>query len=68
VRGAGVLSPPAPHIDRGAKRQFYAVWRALLLDAYRHTGGAYGLAQRMEAAGPVALPPFNDLALVPAVI
>jgi len=71
-----ILSPSTAQTDRGAKRQLYARYGvpyywiadpdARTIEAYRLTGGAYQLAQKMEGEGPITLPPFTDLVLVPA--
>ena len=71
-----VLSPSTTEIDRSTKRQLYArhgvphYWivdpEACVVEAYILSEGRYQLATR--AAGPeaVSLPPFPDLAFVPA--
>ncbi len=73
-----VLSPSTTQIDRGVKFQLYArhgvacYWivdpEARSIEAYRLAGGAYELAARMEGTGPISLPPFLDLLLVPGSI
>lgn len=71
-----ILSPSTTQIDRGVKFQLYArhevpyYWivdpEARSIEAYILTGSAYQLAARLEGAESVSLPPFPDLALVPA--
>lgn len=71
-----IVSPSTTVIDRSTKRQLYArhgvryYWivdpEARAIEAYVLSAGGYQLAAR--AAGPeaVSLPPFPDLAFVPA--
>ncbi len=71
-----ILSPSTIQIDRNVKFQLYArhgvpyYWivdpNAQSIEAYTLTGGAYQLTARLEGPQPVSLPPFPDLALVPA--
>jgi Uma2 family endonuclease len=71
-----ILSPSTIQIDRNVKFQLYArhgvpyYWivdpDAQSIEAYTLTGGAYQLTARLEGPQPVSLPPFPDLALVPA--
>jgi Uma2 family endonuclease len=71
-----ILSPSTTQIDRGVKFQLYArhgvpyYWivdpEARSIEAYALTGEAYQLTARLEGSEPAALPPFPDLALVPA--
>jgi Uma2 family endonuclease len=73
-----ILSPSTIQIDRGVKFQLYArhgvpyYWivdpEARTVEAYRLTEGTYQLAGRLVGSEPVSLPPFPDLALVPASI
>jgi len=70
-----ILSPSTTRIDRRTKRELYArhgvpcCWlvdpesRAIEVLALGAEG--YSLAARVSGAGPVSLPPFSDLALVP---
>jgi len=71
-----ILSPSTAQLDRGAKFQLYArhgvphYWivdlEARSIEAYTLTEGAYQLTARVSGPGPVSLPPFPDLELVPA--
>lgn len=71
-----ILSPSTIQIDRGVKFQLYArhgvpyYWivdlQARSIEAYRLMEGTYQLTGRLEGSEPVSLPPFLDLALVPA--
>jgi len=73
-----ILSPSTIQIDRGVKFQLYMrhgvpyYWivdpDARRIEAYTLTGGAYQLTARLEGSPPASLPPFPDLALVPASI
>ncbi len=71
-----ILSPTTTIIDRSTKRQLYRrhgvpyYWivdpEARTVEAYVLAEGSYQLATRAFGAEPVSLPPFPDLALVPA--
>lgn len=71
-----ILSPSTVQIDRSVKFQLYArhgvphYWivdlEARTIAAYRFAGGAYERAASMQGSAPAFLPPFPDLALVPA--
>lgn len=71
-----ILSPSTTNIDRSTKHQLYRrfeipyYWivdpEARTVEAYGLAEGAYQLLQRASGAAAVALPPFPDLALVPA--
>ena len=71
-----ILSPTTTLIDRGTKRQLYArhgvpyYWivdpEARTIEAYLLSEGGYQLATRAAGFETVSLPPFPDLALVPA--
>jgi Uma2 family endonuclease len=71
-----ILSPSTVQIDRGVKRQLYArhgvphYWivdlEARSIEAYRLVERAYERAADLQGSGPAFLPPFPDLALVPA--
>ena len=71
-----VLSPSTTEIDRSTKRQLYArhgvpyYWivdpGARAVEAYVLSEGAYQLSARVAGSEPVSLPPFPDLAFVPA--
>jgi len=71
-----VLSPSTTQIDRGVKYQLYArhgipdYWivdpELRNIEAYVLMEGLYQLAARVEGSNPASLPPFPDLALVPA--
>lgn len=73
-----ILSLSTIQIDRGVKFQLYArhgvpcYWivdpEARVIEAYQLTGEAYEPRARMQGSEPVVLPPFPDLALVPASI
>lgn len=73
-----ILSPSTLQVDRGVKVQLYArhgvpyYWivdpEARTIEAYQLTEAGYHLAGRLGASEPVSLPPFPDLALVPASI
>lgn len=70
-----ILSPTTTLVDRSTKRQLYArygvpfYWivdpEARAVEAYALAGQGYELAVRATGGGPVSLPPFSDLALVP---
>jgi Uma2 family endonuclease len=71
-----ILSPSTTTIDRATKLRLYArhgvpyYWivdpDARVIEAHELVDGGYRLAARASADVPVALPPFPDLALVPA--
>jgi Uma2 family endonuclease len=71
-----ILSPSTGLIDRSTKLQLYArhgvpyYWivdaDARAIEAYDLADGAYRLVARAAGDTPVSLPPFPDLALVPA--
>jgi Uma2 family endonuclease len=71
-----ILSPTTAVIDRGTKRQLYGrhgvpcYWivdpEARTVEAWVLVEGSYRLATRASGAEPVSLPPFSDLALIPA--
>jgi Uma2 family endonuclease len=71
-----VLSPSTTEIDRNTKRQLYARYGVpcyWIVDAETRTievhvlsEGRYQLAARAFGSEPVSLPPFPDLAFVPA--
>jgi Uma2 family endonuclease len=71
-----ILSPSTTNIDRSTKQQLYRrfeipyYWivdpEARSVEAYGLAEGTYRLLQRASGAAAVALPPFPDLALVPA--
>jgi Uma2 family endonuclease len=71
-----VLSPSTTLIDRNTKRQLYQRHRvpcywivdpeARTIEAYRLSDGAYQLVTRAAGSAAVSLPPFSDLALIPA--
>ncbi|HSB70455.1 MAG TPA: Uma2 family endonuclease [Candidatus Methylomirabilis sp.] len=71
-----VLSPTTTLIDRSTKRQLYARYGvhcywivdpdARVIEAYNLAEDGYQLTTRASGAEPVSLPPFPDLALVPA--
>ena len=71
-----ILSPSTTNIDRSTKHQLYLrfeiphYWivdpEARTVEAYGLAEGRYTLLARVAGAGPVSLPPFPDLALVPA--
>ena len=71
-----ILSPSTIQIDRSVKFQLYVrhgvpyYWivdpDGHTIEAYILAGGAYQFAARLEGAEPASLPPFSDLALVPA--
>lgn len=71
-----ILSPTTALIDRSAKRQLYArhgvpyYWivdsEARTIEAYRLSGNSYTLATQASGSQPASLPPFLELALVPA--
>ena len=73
-----ILSPSTTSIDRSTKRRLYRrfgvphYWivdpEARTIEAYALTGGEYSLSIRAFEDTPVALPPFPDLALVPAAL
>lgn len=73
-----ILSPSTVQIDRSVKFQLYArhgvphYWivdlEARTIEAYRFAGGAYERAASMQGSAPSFLPPFPDLALVPATL
>lgn len=73
-----ILSPSTIQIDRGVKFQLYArygvpyYWivdpEARSIEAYTLTAGAYQLTARLEGSESAFLPPFPDLALVPALL
>lgn len=73
-----ILSPSTALLDRSAKRQLYGRYRvphywivdpeARTVEALTLTEGAYQLVTRASGPAPVALPPFPDLALVPAAL
>ena len=70
-----ILSPSTTRIDRGAKADLYGrngvpyYWivdvDARTVEAYGLDEGRYALLARVSGAGPVALPPFPDLAFAP---
>jgi Uma2 family endonuclease len=71
-----VLSPSTTEVDRSTKRQLYArhgvpsYWivdpEARAIEAYVLSAGGYQLAARARGPEAVSLPPFPDLAFVPA--
>jgi Uma2 family endonuclease len=71
-----ILSPSTAVIDRTRKRDLYArygvsyLWfvdpEAREIEAHALEDGIYGLIRRVSGTEPVDLPPFVDLALVPA--
>jgi Uma2 family endonuclease len=71
-----ILSPSTTPTDRGIKANLYRRYGVpyyWIVDADGRTVEAYGLAEgryallgRVAGAGPVSLPPFPDLAFVPA--
>ncbi len=71
-----ILSPSTARIDRVRKRELYArygvpyYWLidvdAREIEACALLAGAYVVAARVRGTDPVDLPPFVDLALVPA--
>ena len=71
-----VLSPSTTQIDRSTKRQLYArhgvpyYWivdpEARTIEAYVLSKDGYQLSARVAGADAVSLPPFPDLAFVPA--
>jgi Uma2 family endonuclease len=71
-----IVSPSTTQIDRSVKLQLYArhgvpyYWivdpDARSIEAYTLTGAAYQLTARVERSESTSLPPFPDLALVPA--
>lgn len=71
-----VVSPSTTLIDRSTKSQLYArhgvpyYWivdpEARTVEAYSLAAGGYQLVTRAAGSAPVALPPFPDLALIPA--
>lgn len=73
-----ILSPSTALLDRSAKRQLYGrhgvphYWlvdpETRTVEALTLAEGAYRVAVRASGAAPVALPPFPDLALVPAAL
>ena len=70
-----ILSPSTAATDRGRKRELYArygvpyLWLvdsdARALEAYALGAGGYRLAGLASGTGPIDLPPFTDLGLVP---
>lgn len=70
-----ILSPTTTLVDRSTKRQLYPrygvpfYWivdpEARAVETYALSDQGYELAVRATGAGPVSLPPFGDLALVP---
>ena len=73
-----VLSPSTTLIDRSTKWQLYArhgvpfYWlvdsEGRAIEALVLGPEGYALAARASGTGPVSLPPFPDLALVPAAL
>ena len=73
-----VLSRATASIDRGVKLQLYRQYRvphywivdidARVIETYRLAGEGYQAGPRLEGAAPVALPPFEDLALDPPAV
>ena len=73
-----VLSPATMLIDRSAKRQLYArygvpyYWivdpEARTIEVYILAEGGYQLGARVAGSEAVSLPPFPDLAFVPAAL
>jgi Uma2 family endonuclease len=73
-----ILSPSTTAIDRSTKRQLYAKYgvryywivdpEARVVEAYVLSEGAYRFSARAAGSEPVSLPPFPDLAFVPASI
>jgi Uma2 family endonuclease len=71
-----ILSPTTTLIDRSTKLQLYArhgipyYWivdpEARTIEAYRVSGNSYTLAAQASGSQPASLPPFLELALVPA--
>ena len=71
-----ILSPTTTAIDRSTKRQLYAKYgvphywivdpEARVVEAYVLSEGVYQLSARVAGSEPVSLPPFPDLAFVPA--
>lgn len=71
-----ILSPSTVQIDRSVKFQLYArhgvpyYWivdlEARTIEAYHLVGGSYERAASMQGSAPAFLPPFPDLAFVPA--
>jgi Uma2 family endonuclease len=71
-----ILSPSTTNIDRSTKHQLYRrfevpyYWivdpEGRTVEAYGLAEGQYQLIQRASGAAPVSLPPFPDLAFVPA--
>lgn len=71
-----ILSPSTTAIDRSTKRQLYAKYvvpyywvvdpEGRAIEAYVLSEGAYQLAARVSGPESVSLPPFSDLAFVPA--
>jgi Uma2 family endonuclease len=71
-----VLSPSTTTIDRTRKRELYArhgipyYWivdhEAGAIEAYGFAEGRYALLARVSGTEPASLPPFPDLAFVPA--
>ena len=73
-----ILSPSTGQIDRGVKFQLYARYGVPYywivdpdvrsIEAYRLIEGTYQLAGRLEGPASGSLPPFPEIALVPASI
>ena len=73
-----ILSPSTTVIDRSTKRQLYArsgvpfYWlvdpESRAIEALELEATGYALAARASGADPVDLPPFSDLALIPATV
>jgi len=73
-----IVSPSTMLIDRSAKPQLYArhgvpyYWiadpEARTVEAYSLSESGYQLVTRAAGSAPVFLPPFPDLALVPALL
>lgn len=71
-----IVSPSTTLLDRATKRQLYArygvpyYWivdpEARAIEAYVLSQEAYELAARVSGSAAVSLPPFSDLALIPA--
>lgn len=71
-----ILSPTTTAIDRSTKRQLYAKYgvpyywivdpEARVVEVYGLSEGVYQVSARVAGSEPVSLPPFPDLAFVPA--
>ena len=73
-----ILSPSTVHLDQRTKLQLYArhgvpgYWivdpSRRVIDAHRLGSKGYEVVARLHGTEPVALPPFDDLVLHPALI